>query len=286
MKVIKKVKCPVRIDFAGGTTDIEPFASREGGYVLNATINKYVKGELIYNSSHLSLHYECEVPTNAGLGTTGAMNLCWLALITDNTNKITLAENAYKIEQARGERGGRQDQYASAVGGINFMRFNKEGVHIENIDLSKELIKELNNRLVLVYSIKKRLSKTQNQEMMERYKKNDKTLIKLLRNIKEITYEMTSYLKKGDLDEFGRLFNEEWNNRKQLHPTKTNPELNEFIENGLKYATGAKVCGSAGGGCVLFYTKEKVNLIRKLKNFLIIDFNFDFDGLKIEKVER
>jgi D-glycero-alpha-D-manno-heptose-7-phosphate kinase len=36
-------KTPVRIDFGGGATDVEPYSSEYGGYVINVTINKYTK---------------------------------------------------------------------------------------------------------------------------------------------------------------------------------------------------------------------------------------------------
>ena len=40
MKEVKRVKAPVRIDFGGGTTDVQPFPKMYGGAVLNAAINQ------------------------------------------------------------------------------------------------------------------------------------------------------------------------------------------------------------------------------------------------------
>jgi D-glycero-alpha-D-manno-heptose-7-phosphate kinase len=44
--VLIRAKSPLRISFAGGGTDVPPFPQREGGCVLNATVNKYSYGML------------------------------------------------------------------------------------------------------------------------------------------------------------------------------------------------------------------------------------------------
>lgn len=41
-----RAKAPLRVSFAGGGTDVPPFPAREGGCVLNATINRFAYGTL------------------------------------------------------------------------------------------------------------------------------------------------------------------------------------------------------------------------------------------------
>jgi D-glycero-alpha-D-manno-heptose-7-phosphate kinase len=41
-----RTKAPLRISFAGGGTDVPPYPEREGGCVLNATIDNYAWGSL------------------------------------------------------------------------------------------------------------------------------------------------------------------------------------------------------------------------------------------------
>lgn len=44
--MLYRAKAPLRVSFAGGGTDVAPFPEREGGLVLNATINRYAYGTL------------------------------------------------------------------------------------------------------------------------------------------------------------------------------------------------------------------------------------------------
>ena len=283
---IKKAISPVRIDFAGGTTDISPFKDKYGGCILNATINRYVVGKLIVNNKKTHLEYIGNIPTSSGLGTSGVMNLVWLSLISQRKETLNpdykrkLAEKVYNMEQAMGLVGGKQDQYASAFGGINFMKFRGDKVEIEKLNLKKEFIKKLEDNLVLVYTGEPHFSGNTNKSMMDNLRKgkNNKNLLR----IKNIAIEMKNALLKEDLKKFVELMNEETLERKKLHksivPESTQKIISLGMENG---AIGAKVCGSGGGGCILFFG-NKQKLKQKFKD-KIIDFKFDFEGLKIKQ---
>ena len=93
---------------------------------------------------------------------------------------------------------------------------------------------------------------------------------------------MHSALLEGRLSDFGHLLNEEWALRKQLHPGKTNPALDQFIASGLRHAIGAKPCGSGGGGFVLFFTDDKETLRSTIPTRIVWDIAFDFSGLQID----
>jgi len=282
LKTIKKVRAPVRIDFAGGTTDIPPFAYKYRGYVLNAAINKYVYGTFIVGPNHTKLEYHTDLPTLSGLGTSSAMNVVWIALITKDMSKEKIAESVFNVEHAIKECSinGRQDQYASAFGGINFMEFAKEKVYIHPLNLRKSFIKKLNDKLILVYSGIAHYSGSSNKAMMDNFLKGKNTA-HLLR-IKSIAEEMKNALLKEDLDKFADLMNKETDERRELSKIIVSPRLQKIINDGMKNgATAAKVCGSGGGGSILFFG-DKNKIIKKFGNSAI-DFKFDFEGLSYIK---
>ena len=276
---IKKITAPVRIDFGGGTTDIKEFFSKYGGCVLNASIDKYVVGKLESTDKKVSLDYSANIPTSSGLGTSGAMTLVWLALITKQKDKTKLCEQVWKISQARELfADGKQDQYAAAFGGINFMEFRKDGTtKITPLKLKAQTIKKLENSLVLVYTGKPHYSGDTNGSVIRNLKKGKN--ISNLKAIKQIAIQMKRTLEKNNLEEFAELLNKETKERTKLHPMIVPQSTKKIIKQGMeKGAIAAKVLGSGGGGSILFYG-NKAKLKRKFGR-KVIDFKFDFQGLR------
>lgn len=278
--MIKKVRAPVRIDFAGGTTDIKPFTDIYGGAVLNASINHYVVGELDATDTTTHLEYTGNIPTSSGLGTSSAMNVVFIALITHLKDKNKISEAVYNLEHSISESAvnGKQDMYAAAFGGINYMEFKGDKVKVHSLNLKKELIDELEKRLVLVYSGKPHLSGSSNKAAIDNLikGKNDENLLK----IKEIAKEMKNSLLKADLYDFAHLMNKETEERAKLSKVTLSPQLKSIIDSGMKNsAIGAKICGSGGGGSILMFTEDRNRLVKHFGR-KVIPFKFDFEGLK------
>jgi D-glycero-alpha-D-manno-heptose-7-phosphate kinase len=148
-------------------------------------------------------------------GTSGVMNLVWLALISQNKNKIELAEKVYGLEQAIGIVGGKQDQYAGAIGGINFLEFKGDKVNVENLKLNKKFVTELEDNLVLVYTGKPHFAGSSNKKSIENMKKGKN--VKELIRIRDIAKSMRDALLRKNLIEFSELMNQETEERKKLH---------------------------------------------------------------------
>jgi D-glycero-alpha-D-manno-heptose-7-phosphate kinase len=92
-----------------------------------------------------------------------------------------------------------------------------------------------------------------------------------------------------DFAAFGHLLNANWDNQKRLHPSVSNPYIDDIVEFALRHgAIGGKAIGAGGGGCLLFLgaseasaTILKTELKRRQQR--IIDFAFDTYGVYLSK---
>lgn len=235
-------------------------------------------------------------PAGSGLGTSASMGVALIGALGAYTDTNLLpyefAEKASLIEREElGILGGKQDHYASAFGGINFMEFKGEDVKVSKLQISKDTIYELEKNLVLCYTGKSRLSSDIHAKVREAYERKDPKTMQALVNLRAIAFEMKNSLLKDDLRNFGNLINENWENQKALHPSVTNSQIDAVFESAMSNgALGGKACGAGGGGCLLFYAKPDCeHIVRKsLENLKIdiIDFNFEFNGIQNWKIYK
>ena len=230
-------------------------------------------------------------PAGSGLGSSASMGVALVSalgrLSGSNALPYELAELASSIERHElGILGGKQDQYASVLGGISFMEFSGEEVKTSSLQISRDTVYELEKSLVLCYTGKSRLSSNIHQNVVDAYLGKDKETLDALRNLKQIAVAIKDALLKDDLFTFGKLLSENWENQKRLHTSITDPQIDSLFDIALKNgAIGGKACGAGGGGCLIFFCyPDREHLVRKgleESGVTMIDFNFDFDGLQI-----
>ncbi|MGB9877624.1 MAG: GHMP kinase [bacterium] len=324
-------RAPVRIDFAGGFTDVKPYCLENRGAVVNAAINRYAYVSLWIGGDELKLtsidynlsiagkslremEYDgnldlfkaalkrlgldikgeikarCDAPPASGLGTSAALGVCLIGVLNFLQNKRLspheVAELAHKLEMEElGIWGGRQDQYASALGGILYQEFG-ESVQVSPLRIDEATLCSLEKHLVLCYTGKSRLSGDIVGSVMERYKKEDKEVKILLDEMKEIAQQTKEVLLRGEVIEFGRLMSENWQRQKRLYQGVSN----EYIEHLFSVAErsgaiGGKAMGAGGGGCLLFLSEpDREHILRenlKEEGAEIIDFAFSLTGLVV-----
>lgn len=331
MKAVR-ARAPVRIDFAGGWTDVPPFSSREGGAVVNATINRYTYATLVPRSDErihilsadfekylevahfrdleydgnldlikaavkvlnlgfgMDIYVRCDAPPGSGTGSSSSISVALIGLLNRiQSTKLSpheIAQLARKLEVSElNIAGGKQDYYGAALGGINFLEFQDPAVSSSRLQVPAHVRREMEKRLLLVYTGQSRLSGNIISKVMGAYERGESATTQALHNLKRIAHETKSALLSGDLELFGRLLDENWQNQKALDESTSTATIDKLFQ--VAYAAGAlggKACGAGGGGCLLFLCEDnKEHLVRKAllaEGSQIIEFNLEEEGLQ------
>lgn len=285
----KRSRVPLRIDLAGGWTDVPAFADVEGGAVVNVTIDRYVRGTL--TDGNVRFEHDVELP---GLGSSACEHVLAYALHHPDADLDEIAEAAFRTETAEGVTGGRQDQYAACYGGLSFMRFGRPDaprgpVRIEPLRMPEAHLTALQRRLVLADSGVARLSGEIHAAVWDAYGRGDDEVTGALIALKQAAQAMRDAIVGSDFGGIRHVMNENWYQQKRLHPRITNERLDEIIDFAMKNgASAAKACGAGGGGAVVFYASSEGDAA-SLRSALgtqgirSIDFAFDMDGLYDEE---
>jgi len=213
----------------------------------------------------LLVHTNSEAPAGAGISGSSALIIAMTSAFTRlNGTRHPLEkirEIAQNIEaQIIRVPTGVQDYYPAMYGGVSAIELGPGGVRRIPIALDVE---DFNHRIVLAYTGAPRNSGINNWEVTKAYIDGDRKVHRNFEQITAIACAMRAALEKSDWTEAGRLLREEWSHRRKNAPGISTPAIDGFIRIALRAgASGAKVCGAGGGGCVFFLVergaKEKV----------------------------
>ena len=204
-----EVRAPSRIDLAGGWTDVPIYCSKKTGEVVNIAINQYVRSEMVIDDDRkLSVSYSTDMPTGSGLGTSGAMNVGLITTILGtNHESVKTAELAYQFEALLGNKGGRQDQWASALGGINHLTFVGESVMVETITPSAGFCQWLENNLLLFNSRITHVSGDLHKSVWQRFEDGDEEITRGLDKIRDAGLLMAQGMKSESKEDVIKAMN-------------------------------------------------------------------------------
>ncbi len=289
---------PYRVSFAGGGTDLPAFYRQEGGAVLSVTINKhmyvtvgprfepsvrvgYSRTEICDSidelqhgivrealrmldlGSHLEITTIGDVPAGTGMGSSSALTVGLLNALHAYKGQIVgrhrLAEEACRIElDVLGKPIGRQDQYAAAFGGLNYMRFNRDGsVDVEPVPCNRETLDGLEHRCLLVYTARQRNA----DEILEKQSRGIASKVGVLRQMREVADQMRQAISdRGDLDHFGHLLHEGWELKRSLGFGISDDGIDEWYRAARRAgALGGKLLGAGGGGFLLLLAPPELH---------------------------
>lgn len=315
-------KTPFRISFCGGGSDMPDFYRKNGGCVLSTSINKYIyisihpyfdekKTALKYSENETVTSYQqirhsifrqvlsdygingvelvstADVPSGTGLGSSSSFTVGLIHTLNCYQerfmSKKDIARAACEVEISKLKNPiGKQDQYAAACGGLNFITFHKDdSVSVEPVIMRKETIEMLQENLVMFYTGIKHDANAILAEQKGNISRYDKTenLIKMC----GLAKDMKDALENNNLSNFGDILHENWILKKGLAGGITLPEIDAAYNLALKSgASGGKLLGAGGGGFLLFYCKkEKQKQLEKNLGLKKFEFKFEHDGTSV-----
>jgi D-glycero-alpha-D-manno-heptose-7-phosphate kinase len=317
-------KTPFRVSFAGGGSDLQEYYLKYGGSVLSVSIDKYIylsmhpyfnndkfflkysKNELVndvneiehkiikqvfkdFKISGVDFSSSADIPSGTGLGSSSSFTVGLTKLCSSYTDKYMslddIAKYACEVEIDKlKEPIGRQDQYACAIGGLNFIEFGMDGnVTTEKIIIEENKLQQLQDNLLMFY-----LGNTRSASNILREQKentiNDAKRVENLHKMVNLSRELKRELIKGNIDAMGDILHKGWTYKKELASKISNKNIDDYYDTAIRNgALGGKLLGAGGGGFLLFYAP--VINHEKIRNALItleeLKFNFSFEGSKI-----
>lgn len=214
-----------------------------------------------------------DAPPGSGLGSSSTMVVTLVAAFAEYfglaLGEYEIAHLAYEIERKDlGLSGGKQDQYAAAFGGFNFMEFYADDRVIVNPLRIKDWIWcELEASLVLYFTGVSRASATIIDEQVRNVREGNTQSMEAMHRLKQEAVQMKEALLRGDLARLAEVMRSGWHAKKLSASSISNPVIDEI--EALAFANGAKaakVSGAGGGGFMMFVCEasDRVRLVRAL----------------------
>ena len=193
-----------------------------------------------------------------------------------------LAEEACEIEIERlGEPIGKQDQYISAYGGLQHIKFNAdETVILDPVICPPKMKRDIENHLLLFYTGRTRQSGDILTKQKGNTKNNKDTLDKMRDQAEELFRSLTSL----QVHRLGEILRDGWNLKKSLTKGISNEHIDELYERALAAgAIGGKITGAGGGGFLLLFVPpdEQWSVRNALAELREIEFKLEPQGSKI-----
>ena len=216
----------------------------------------------------------CDAPPGSGLGTSSTVVVSMVKAYAEWLNlplgEYELALLAFEVEREDANLlGGRQDQYAAAFGGVNFMEFYAQNRVIVNpLRVKSWIMSELETSLVLFNTGVSRSSAAIIAEQTANITSHESKQLDAMHDLKADAYGMKESLLKGNFRGYGEFMSKSWEAKKRLATSISTRHIEEVYDAAMNAgAVAGKVSGAGGGGFLTFLVDpcRRVNVIRALE---------------------
>lgn len=205
-----------------------------------------------------TLTTSCDAPPGSGLGSSGALGVALVAALARARQEAltdrALADHAWQVETVEAQMpGGKQDQYAAALGGVQRLSFRDPDVGVEPVTLDPDFAAALQRQTLLCYTNTTRVSGQTITRVMRAYEQGDRTVTGALRALKDVAERMVEALRAADLARVGALLRENWTHQQALDAGMRTDDMAR-LEQAMAHAgaLGGKAAGAGAGGSMFF----------------------------------
>jgi D-glycero-alpha-D-manno-heptose-7-phosphate kinase len=240
----------------------------------------------------LDLFLASEIPPGTGLGSSATVCVNVLKAMSEylklELSRYDLAERAYHIGRyVLKNPVGKQDEYAAAFGGLNYIAFHSNGtVTVAPILLNPELTRELQSNLMLFFTGAAHNSWDILKTQEDSTKKHSSMTMEALHEIRQLADTMRDALRRGELDRFGSLLHCGWEAKKRVSAKISSSHIDGLYAMARREgALGGKITGAGGGGFMLLYVppacQQAVREAFAARGLREMVFAFDHGGAQV-----
>lgn len=246
-----------------------------------------IQNEIVRNAlkffgikSNIEITSFADIPTiGNGLGGSSAFTCALVKALSaylgyEYVNPYGVAKTACHIEiDLCGWKIGMQDQFASAFGGMNYIKYANE-LGEGRVDVKRLDSNTIENYMILIpTNVEHHASK-----ILDTINFEAKTFtIRELANMADM-----QGTQKVNIHDYGRLLDSAWVLKKQMSAEISNNEIDTMYERcKAAGAFGAKLLGAGGGGYMLALTESKEKIRREFSDRTCLDVGISHEGAKV-----
>ena len=230
-----------------------------------------------------------DVPSSGtGLGSSSSFTVGLLnalhAFKSERASKDQLGHESSRLEiDILGEPIGKQDQFAAAFGGLNFIRFNEDDtVEVEALNCIYQVENQIESHILTFYTgIGRRagdILKVQNEVIAG----GSRTAA--LKRMATQAEELRDELRRGNVDALGEALHEGWLLKQSLTPEISSSQISDWYGRARKAgAAGGKLLGAGAGGFMVFYASPDRHeaIRRELTELRPVKLRLDREGSQV-----
>ncbi|HEX4811101.1 MAG TPA: galactokinase [Bryobacteraceae bacterium] len=195
-----------------------------------------------------------------------------------------LAEESCHVEiDLCGEPIGKQDQYAAAFGGLNYIRFEPDdSVIVEPILMAHDELCQLEDSLITFYTGVTRLASSILSDQSKQ-SESDKGTQELLSRMTALAHTLRDELNQGHVAALGEILDEGWRLKREVHPAVSSSVIDDWYGAARRAgACGGKLLGAGGGGFLLFFApRDRHDAIEKAVGLRRVDLRLERGGSRV-----